>query len=189
MKTKNVFTLTNESVTLEVFDAADKDKLVLLETAVFDLGDVPATLEDGDSPLKSLAAYGLSRIMQDRCSDFTDKTLGGMGLDAKGAAIERVGAYTAVYEVLKSGQYRARRASGGSKGATVDSFFAEGFARFLQANGKDVDANTATIILQGMGKDERASIRKHEQVAKHVQAVRAEATQAAGDIDLSALLG
>lgn len=188
MKTKNVFTLTDSVVTMEIFDLADKDKPVLLESKEFELSLVPAVLEDGDNAPKSLAAYGLSRIMQDRCSDATDKTLGGAGLGAKEAAKERMEMYMGVFDTLTSGQYRARRASKAKVGA-IDTFFAEGFSRFLVENGKDVNSQAATIILQGMTKEQREGLKKDERIAPHIVQARADATQAASELDLDDLLG
>lgn len=192
MKTRNVFKLTNETVTLNILDVTpingekpEKPK-VLLEK-VWDLSQIADELQDGDN-LSSLKAYGLSSILQDRCSDVTDAKLSEHASSTLEIAEARAEAYEVFYEMLKGGSMKQTRASGG-KSATVDSYFAEGFARFLQAEGKDVDATTAATILNSRSADERKALRKHEKIAGFIAEAKREASEAAKGIDLESLLG
>lgn len=187
MKTRNVFTLTSDVVTMEIF-TGDKDNQKLLVSREFALDSIPEVLEDGDNDAKSLKAYGLSRIMQDRCSDYTDGKLADMNLDEQGAANARMEAYVAVFDTLAEGQYRARRQSK-AKSSGVDIFFASAFARLLRENGKDVGEQAATLVLQGMTKEQREAFRKDDRVAAYVKEAKAEARDAASGIDLTSLLG
>lgn len=188
MKTKNVFTLTETTVTMQVMDVTNPDEAKELESHTFDVGTVPATLEDGDNPTKSLAAYGLSRLMQDRCSDYTDSKLADICSSAKEVAKARLEAYQGVYDVVMSGQFRARRATA-KAGASVDVFFARGFADFCQENGKEVTGEQATIILQGMTAEQRKALRADERIKPFIQKARDAARAAVSDLDLGELLG
>lgn len=191
MTTKNVFDLTKEAVTLTVFDMTpvngDKpENPKELAKHVFELESIPEELADGDNPVKTLAAYGLSRLLQDRCSDYTDKRLEGDGLSVQEVADTRVAAYQAVYEVLVEGQFRARRESKG-KQAAVDTFFAQALCDFLKEQGKDMDINTATVYLQSRNNEERKALRSKLQA--HINKAREAAREAASNLDLDELLG
>ncbi len=188
MKTKNIFTLTATEVTMQIMDVTNPDNQKELASHVFDVSAVPSELEDGDNPIKSLAAYGLSRLMQDRCSDLTDGKLADVATSTAEIASARLEGYQAVYDLVLSGQFRARRAST-KAGATVDSFFAAGFASFLAANGKDVTAEQATIILQGMTAEQRKALRADERIKPHIEEAKRAAREAVEGLDLSALLG
>lgn len=188
MKTKNIFTLTADSVSMQIMDVTNPDNAKELASHVFDLTGIPTELEDGDNPTKSLAAYGLSRLMQDRCSDLTDGKLADIATSTGEIATARLEGYQAVYDLVLSGQFRARRATA-KAGATVDSFFAAGFAAFLQKNGKEVTAEQATVILQGMSADERKAIRAHAEVKASIEEAKKNARDAVKDLDLGALLG
>lgn len=192
MKTRNVFKLDNETVTLTILDVTPvngekPEKPEVLVERKFNLDEIPDQLEDGEG-LSSLKAYGLSSILQDRCSDMTDSKLGPHATSTKELAEMRSEAYDDVFQVLASGKMRKERASGG-KTATVDSYFAEGFARFLQSQGKDVDATTAATILNSRSAEERKALRKHEKIAGFVAEAKREASEAAKGINLEALLG
>lgn len=193
MKTKNVFTLTATTVTMEIFDVTpfakgeDTSSAELLAKAEFDVTAVPELLNDGDNPAKSLAAYGLSRLMQDRSSDFTDGKLNELGVSIKEAAQARIDAYMATYELVKSGEFKARKEAGAGKAAAVDSFFAQALVDILKEGGKDMDINTATIYLQQRSAEERKELRAKLQ--PQINAARERARKAADDLDLSDLLG
>ena len=191
MTTKNVFDLTKEAVTLTVFDATPvngekPENMIELASHVFELANIPDELQDGDNPVKTLAAYGLSRLLQDRCSDYTDKRLEGDGLSVQEVADTRVAAYQAVYEVLAEGQFRARRESKG-KTAAVDTFFAQALCDFLKEQGKDMDINTATVYLQSRSNEERKALRSKLQ--SYINKAREAAREAASGLDLDELLG
>lgn len=189
MKTKNVFDLTKDSVTMTVFDNTDSDNPKELGSFVFDVNAIPAELEDGDNPVKSLAAYGLSRLMQDRCSDYTDGKLAEFARSVQEMADARIEAYKAVYDVLAEGQFRARKAASAKAGSAVDTFFASGFSKFLCEAGKPVTIEQATAILQGLGNDERKALRADARIKGYIDEARREAREAVKDIDIAALLG
>lgn len=192
MKTRNVFKLDNETVTLTILDVTPingekPEKPEVLVERMFKLDEIPDQLEDGEG-LSSLKAYGLSSILQDRCSDMTDSKLAPHATSTKELADMRSEAYDDVFQVLASGKMRKERASGG-KASTVDSYFAEGFARFLQSQGKEVDATTASTILNSRNAEERKALRKHEKIAGFIAEAKREASEAAKGIDLDSLLG
>lgn len=192
MKTKNVFTLTATTVTMEVFDLTgfnkgdDTSKAPKLAEQVFNVEDIPALLDDGEQAQKSLAAYGLSRLMQDRASDFTDGKLAEECSTTLEIAEMRVAAYAATYDVLKSGQFRARRESKG-KQAQVDTYFAQALCDFLGEQGKEMDVTTATAWLQGQDAEARKALRS--KLATHIQAAKAKAQSALDGMDMDSLLG
>jgi hypothetical protein len=194
MKTKNVFELTDSTVTMRIYDVTafnkgdDTSNAPLLAEHEFDVTKVPATLNDGDNPLKSLAAYGLSRLMQDRSSSCTDGALGENCTSVKEVAEARLAAYKETYDLVCSGEFRARReGSGGGKAASVDTFFAQALVNFLADNGKDMDINTATVYLQSLSADERKALRT--KLAPQISAAREAAREAAKGFDIGDLLG
>lgn len=186
MKTKNVFTLTATTVTMEVYKPVQDKDDILLASLEFDVSAVPAELNDGDNATKSLAAYGLSRLMQDRCSDYTDGKLEQMGLDSQEAANARLGAYKAVYELVQSGEFRARRESAG-KQASVDTYFAQALVDYLAENDKEMTITTATAYLQSLTTDERKALRGKLQ--SYINAARTAAREAVAGLDLGDLMG
>jgi orotidine-5'-phosphate decarboxylase len=188
MKTKNVFTLTSDSVEMKVMDVTNPDEHKELAKHEFDVTAIPVILEDGEQASKSLAAYGLSRLMQDRCSDFTDSKLGDVCATAAEVAKARLEAYQAVFDTLAGGQFRARRATS-KAGASVDAFFASGFAAFCKANGKDVTPEQATVILQGMSGEQRKALRADDRIKPFIAEAREAARTAVDGLDLESLLG
>lgn len=192
MKTKNVFELTATSVTMKVFDVSafnkgdDTSNAPLLAEHTFDASVIPAELEDGDNVNKSLVAYGLSRLMQDRSSDFTDGKLGETGASAQEVAETRLAAYIATYEHLLDGQFKVKRAKSETRSA-VDTFFAQGLVDFLSESGKNMDINTATVYLQQRNNEERKALRAKLQ--PHINAAREKARKAASELNLDDLLG
>ena len=174
------YKITPDTVTVSTLkypEGPDGDAVVD-KTIEFAVGDVPGTLLSNGEAVASLASYGLSQLLQDRVSSVK-------GGDEKIAAME------AVFELLKGGEFKAPRASGagGERKATIPAEFAEGFARFVQSKGKNMDAATATAYLQGMTAEERKAIRAHEDVKAFIQQVRDEAANAAAELDLGDLLG
>jgi len=125
-------------------------------------------------------------LMQDRCSDYTDKKMFGEGGTAQEVADTRLAAYQAVYDVLAGGQFRARRAAGASKAAAVDTFFAQALVDFLKESGKDMDLATATLYLQQRSNDERKALRT--KLAPYIAKARADAQAALAGMDLNDLL-
>lgn len=188
MKTSNVFTIEGQLVNVRIFTApevrGDKDfKPELLWETNFDASDIPELLQDGEGN-KSLRAYGLASLLQDRAASYNDKALLEMNADYTA----RADRYKEVFDMLCEGTFSDRKKGGGKATAGVDAFFAQGFADFLQSKGKDIDVTTATALLQGMGKEERETLRKHPDIMACVNDARAKAKAAAGELDIASLL-
>lgn len=194
MKTRNIFTLEDMTVRARIVEAPEKgedapENPQVFAERVFDAGAIPASLVDGDT-MKSLAAYGLSQLLQDRASQMADNVQRKEGLadTLEGMAANRVDSWDDTYSLLVGGNWsqpRARKAGNGG----VDTFFASGFAAFLCEQGKDVTVTTATAILEGLSKEERAKLRKDERIAAHVMEARKAAREAADSFDLGDVLG
>ena len=172
------YKITDTKVSISLLAYADQDaEPTVVETVEFDVTEVPATLKSGEDSVASLAAYGLSQILQDRVSSVQ----GGK---------EKLEAMAGVFEMLKGGEWKAARAStAGERKAAIPSDFAEGFARFVTESGRPMDATTATIFLQSKSADERKALRAHEGIKAKIAEVKAEAESKAADLDLDSLLG
>lgn len=194
MKTKNVFELTNDQVMMSIYDVTDiqkgekmPDNRAPIESHIFVVTDIPAVLEDGDNATKSLAAYGLSRLLQDRNSGVTDS---GDVAQACGTVEElaaaRMDAYKSTYETLLAGLFREKRASGAaSKAAAVCPFFAQAFVELAAKKGKELTVEVATMILQKLTKEERKAMRTA--LVGRINELKAAATQQANDFDINDL--
>ena len=193
MKTRNIFEVGNNLVVVKIVNAdyakgETPKEPEILATKTFDVDALPIELADGDM-IRTLAAYGLSSLMQDRCSSLNDKALAEAGVVTNAdAANHRLEGYSDVYAILKDGLFKAARAAG-NKAAAVDVFFATGFSNYLHSQGKNVDIATATTLLQGMDADQRKALRSDERIAPCIAQARKDAAQAASEIDLSDLLG
>lgn len=155
--------------------AGDDAPAEVAETQEFMVADIPAELNNGEA-LISLAAYGLSQVLQDRASsvDTEDK-------------MEQMGK---TFENLKEGLWKEARVSNGSvKKASIDPFFAAGFSEYLASQGKDVDANACTILLQGYSAEQRKALRTHADIKVFIEQAKEKATAQVADLDLSSLLG
>lgn len=170
------FILTAVSVVVQKLSYPDPDAApVVAEEKEFSIENLPATYAVGEGEV-SLAAYGLSQFLQDRTSSV--------------AGDDKLEKMEEIFGSLGEGQWKSKREStGGVRKPSIDPFFAAGFAKFLQANGKDVDTATATTLLQGYKKEQRAAIRAHEQVKAFIEQAKSEANSAASEIDLGSLLG
>lgn len=170
------FVVSATAVTVQRLTYADPDApAVVAEEKTFNVGDVPAELANGEGVV-SLAAYGLSQVLQDRVSSCD--------------ADEKLEAMDKVFGNLLEGKWKeARQSTGGTKKASIDPFFAKGFSMFLQSQGKDVSAEQATIILQGLDADQRKAFRTHEDIKVFIEKAKEEATASVADLDLSSLLG
>lgn len=190
MKTSNKFDINGTKVSVDILDVTPvggekPTEPKTLAHCEWDVADIPTELMDGDT-VKTLAAYGFASLIQDRCSQYTDKMLGESCKSANEVANARLDAYIAIFDLLCTGQFTAKRAGGG-RAAGVDVFFATGFMNFLKANGKNVDAATATAILQGMTEDQRKALRADSRILPHITEARQAAKDAAGSIDLTDL--
>lgn len=170
------YILAADTVTVQRLEYPEIDgDAVVAEELTFGTADVPATIVNGEGEV-SLASYGLSQILQDRVSSVAG--------DGKLAKMQEV------MDMLKEGKWKESRATGtGERKATIDSFFATGFALFLQSKGKDVDANAATVLLQGMEAEERKALRAHDGIKPFIQKAKDQANATADSLDLAELLG
>lgn len=169
------YILAANSVTVQRLAYADVDApATVAEETTFELDNIPAELQNGEGVV-SLAAYGLSQILQDRVSSLESE--------------EKLEGMSKVFEQLQAGEFKAKRAStGGSKKPQIDSYFAAGLAAFLQSQGKDVDANTAVVLLQSKSAEERKALRAHPDVKAFIEKAKADAAEAASQIDIDSLL-
>lgn len=194
MKTKNVFELTSDQVMMSIYDVSDIQKgekmpedRAPLESHIFVVNDIPMILEDGDNATKSLAAYGLSRLLQDRNSSVTDS---GEIAQACGVvedlARARMEAYQSTYDTLLAGMFREKRATGSaSKAAAVCPFFAQSFVELAATKGKELTVEVATMILQKLTKEERKAMRTA--LVSRINELKADAQVQAASFDINDL--
>lgn len=169
------FVLTPTTVTAQklAYEDADAPATVAAEKT-FEVSGLPEVFGEGENAV-SLLAYGLSQFLQDRTSSVPGE--------------EKLEKMEEIFAALAEGQWKATRvSSGGTRKASIDPFFAEGFAKFLQSKGKDVDTNTATVLLQDMDADQRKALRAHADVKAFVEQAKESAASAASEIDLESLL-
>lgn len=149
-----------------------------LSEITYDVSEIPAEIMDGEVA-RSLASYGLSSVLQDRTSGEKDPE----------ARLEKI---AEVFEQLKEGVWRSRRAAGDRK-ASIAADLAEAFRRYFESLGKEVTIAEVVEKLQAMDKDERKAASNHPDIKAHRAAVQAEAAkeaQEAGegdDLDLATL--
>ena len=141
----------------------DGDETIDLGTHDFAVDGIPAEINDGDVT-RSLAAYGLSSLLQDRTSSIKDPE-------------ERIEAMKAVYEQLASGQWRTRREPGQSK-ARIHPSLAEAVRRFFLDQGQDIPVEAVVAKLQSLDSEARKGISMLPQVKAHRAAYDAELAQA-----------
>lgn len=145
---------------------SDEDKKVL-QTETFNVSDVPASLETSDEP-KSLAAYGLSKILQERPSGI------------KGAA-EKLDAMRSAFSVLCSGKWREYK-EGGGRGPKLDAIFVQAVA-----DEKKVKVPQAEAALRKMDKETIKQIRNLPTIQDRMEKLRASADK--GEVELDFDLG
>lgn len=186
MKTRNVFTLNENMLTVEIVTGNKGDNtLEVLYTQTFDVNDIPETLTNGDG-FTTLKGYGLSSLLQDRAASYADKTLADNGIVGRDAVQARADKYQETFDMLTRGVFSERTASE-PKGAAVDIFFAKALVELVGSKGKEIDESTATAILQGLSKDERKAMRT--KLASAISELKREAQEAASELDLGDLLG
>lgn len=170
------FICTATAVTVQKLGYADMDSPAHIEQETsFQVSDLPAEFTQGEG-LISLAAYGLSQLLQDRTSSVDS-----------GDKLEKM---AEIFETLKDGKWRETRESTAQpRKAAVDVYFASGFSMFLQSVGKNVDVGAATAILQDMTPEQRKALKADERVAPFIKQAQEAARAAAEGFDLNALLG
>jgi hypothetical protein len=163
------YQMTDSTVLVRVVDIAvdgeGNESEEVLREKLFAVADVPAELADGEK-VKSLAAYGLTKLLQDRTSQLTDP-------------LEKFGAMEEAFaNFFTQGLWKAP-SQGGSRKAAVDPFFAQAVA---DLKGWSITQAVATI--QALDKDQRATLREAEKVQEAMKALRSEA----GEVDVDELM-
>ena len=190
MKTKNTFTLTDKEVTVTILDVTGMEKgsdlstAKVLATKVFDVSAIPDVLEDGDK-LTSIKAYGLSSIMQDRSSQYTDGQLAESCNTVEEIADMRLATYQATFEQLASGVFRAKRAKA-ERVPAVDVYFATALVLSSKEKGRAIDVAQATAILQSLTDEQRKALRVT--LKDYIVKAKADAAESVKDFDLSDLI-
>lgn len=158
------YDITNAGVTVTLYNGerwTDEEKEIV-SSASFAVADVPEELETNEGP-KSLAAYGLAKLLQDRTSQDS-------------GAENKMSAMAGVFDVLKDGKWRAYK-EGSSRKAAIDPLLAQAVAQIKKA-----PLAAVTAKLQTMPAEERKAIAALEPVQKAIAKLRAEADV---EVDLS----
>ena len=172
MSIKMNFAVTTAGVLAQRVKVDEAGEKTVLAERLFAVEDVPAELKDGELEAKSLAAYGLSKLLQDRTSSSAS--------EVKLDDMEKV------FESLAEGIWRVRKASTGGAGKkpAIDAIFAAAVAEFLTAKaGQEVTAVTAQVKLQSMDADSRKALRAHPDVAPIIERMKGEAEEGAAALD------
>ncbi len=152
----------------------------IVKQAEFDSAQWPSAFISGEGT-KTLAAYGLSKLLQDRTSQEKESPL------AKFEAMLAEAARLTTPD--ENGQFFWReavaRGSTGSRGTrAIDSLLAQAIA-----NLKGVSVLDASAALKAMDKDKLDALRSNAAVAAELERLKAEAKAAdASGVDLSDLL-
>lgn len=156
------YVMTETGVTVKVISQVElengetEDKVICERS--FATADVPAILADGEK-LKSLAVYGLTKLLQDRTSQIKEPE----------EKFEAMGIY--FDDFFSKGNWKAP-SEGGSRKAAVDPFFAQAVAEL-----KDWSLTQATATIQALDKDTRATLRSAEAVAAKITELKKEASE------------
>lgn len=165
------YSLVADIVTITLYRGekfSDEDKEII-DTVVFEAGDCPAALLD-NAIEKSLAGYGLMKLLQDRTSQEKDPE----------AKLELMGEY--FNEFFTKGLWKkpaAERSASTSSRRKVGASLAEAIARL-----QGCTAVQAEAAVKALDKDTYDNLVKNERVVEMVKEVEGEA----GDVvDLSDL--
>lgn len=135
-----------------------------LDTRTFPVADVPAALSTNDEP-KSLAAYGLSKVLQERPSGEPDPA-------------KKLELMDATFKTLSEGRWRDYAVGGGSKrGPKLDAIFVQAVAEI-----KKVKVPQAEAALRKLDAATIKKIRSLPDVKERMEKLRASAGD--DDIDL-----
>jgi len=118
-------------------------------TTDFALEGIPASFKDGDNE-RSLAAYGLSSLLQDRTS----------GIKSPEERLEKM---HEIMEQLKGGIWRVTKAAGERK-VKIGADLIEAVRRYFKASGQDVTTEQVTDKLQAMTKEQRKAMAAHPNI-------------------------
>lgn len=184
---------------MEVYgsDAEEKkDSTKLLGKRIFLLDDaVTGELETNkEGETMTLAAYGLARLMQDRCSSFSDKFYGEDGFSEEETAIDRIEEYQKVYDLVSSGRFNVERESAGKKNS-ISASIVRAFKNYCATNDKHLTDAQCIIILSKLEPEKLVAIKellKTESFIKdaleELKNERLVATDAVDELDLGDLL-
>lgn len=149
----------------------------IVQEATFEVGAFPAKFEDGTDEGKTLAAYGLCKLVQDRTSQVSGCAEKFNAMVAEGQRLSETGQWRNAVE-RKEGVTRA-----GSR--RVDALVAKALAEL-----KGIDIVAAEATLKKLDKDSYEKITKNEKVVALVEGYKAAAAeQPANETDLADLLG
>lgn len=158
------YSLVGTLVTVALMAHVEGKEPEQVRSFALDAADFPAAFATGDeSVTKTLAGYGLQKLIQDRTSQVSEST------EAKFDAMLEEG------ERLKeTGEWRAavERKSGGAT-PKADPILAQAVAQV-----KGLDINVATAALAKMDKEGVKKIRENPAIKEAVEAIRAAAKSA-----------
>ena len=149
----------------------------IVQEATFEVGAFPAKFEDGTDEGKTLAAYGLCKLVQDRTSQVAGCAEKFNAMVAEGQRLSESGQWRNAVE-RKEGTPRS-----GSR--RVDALVAKAVAEL-----KKIDIVAAEAALKKLDKDNYEKITKSEAVVGLVAMYKADAAmQPTAETDLADLLG
>ena len=196
MKTYNVFKSNESSVAMSIFGSVKKDGETkkgdkpLVERTFIITDEMLAPLETNkEGEYMSLAAYGLSRLMQDRCSSFTDGGASGYiasGFTEEEAALDRIEEYQKVYDLIASGRFNVERETAGKK-KTISPSILRAFKNYCVANDKQITDLQAQTILGALEADKLEPIKEMLKQEGYIKAaleeLKTEREEAKGELD------
>lgn len=166
--TRIKYVLSSKQINIQAITKEDGKDPVMTKEEIFSLDGVKEELINGET-FVSLAAYGLSQILQDRTSDLTPKN----GI----SPAERIDAMVGIFnDTIKEGYFK--KPTKKAAATRIDIALIEAIAEL-----KEVSITAAETALKGKSKEERDGIAALPQVATIIARIRDEAAQ----VDLSDL--
>jgi hypothetical protein len=168
------YSLVGTLVTVSLLAVVEGKEPEVARSFALDAADFPSSFATGDEAVtKTLAGYGLQKLIQDRTSQVSEST------EAKFDAMLEEG------ERLKeTGEWRAavERKSGGAT-PKADPILAQAVSQV-----KGLDINVATAALAKLDKEGLKKIRENDAIKAAVDAIR-QAAKSAEAVSLEDLLG
>lgn len=172
-KLRLAYDLINTVVNVALVQVAEDESETVLKQFALDAAEYPESFTTGDEAVtKSLAGYGLQKLIQDRTSQVS------------GDVEKKFEAMLAEGERLKGGEWRAavERSAGGAT-PKADPILAQAVAEL-----QGLTIPVATAALAAMDKEKLAKLRANDRVKAVVDRIREE-SKAAATVDLGDLLG
>jgi len=141
----------------------DGDEVVTDVSQDFSLDGLPESFGEGDNQ-RSLAAYGLSSLLQDRTSGIKDPK-------------ERIEKMGELMEQLKAGIWRSVKAAGERK-TKIGADLVEAVKRYLASTKVTVTTEQVAAKLESMTKEQRKAMAGHPSVAAFRAIYKAELAKA-----------